>query len=454
MEKTSSKSSSSHFSKLAFCFAEIAVVVPLLSGCAYTRIVLNGEQTTMPDHADVTPLRVVQCIIETHNETTGSRKEIVAPDVQSALEASKPLWFSTVREAQPVVVKLRTDSINSITDSGPDARFWLLEFLPAGSLCVIPAYFRRSVHLGLSIQLGPGEWSDAWTFRGRQDTVSFNPVTALIFSWFLCEDAGWIRAENSSQKSILVGAFDPSLFLGERNDKAGANPRFADMLANMIVDAWLTLSPSERRKAKNNPVARKLFKESGQQDCKTGEQESIGVPVPVPSGRIASFSPPSLVDSGFDASSRRGFVVFRRNDAESVAALGWARRTVIPKLTGNGRNVRILDESTIQDGVVRIEFEALPSAQTLVLSSEKPQIVSQSWNVETRRGFLVLDFSGCEDRAAALAWVRDEYLPDYCRTLGVAILADEPNAASMAPISILGLSTLSDNTVQVEFSID
>lgn len=81
----------------------------------------------------------------------------------------------------------------------------------------------------------------------------------------------------------------------------------------------------------------------------------------------------------------------------------------------------------------------------------RPRIVSQSWEYETRRGELSFDLSGCEDRDAALAWVRDEYLPDYCRTLGVAVSADDPASASPPTIRIDGFTSLPGGTVRVEF---
>lgn len=83
----------------------------------------------------------------------------------------------------------------------------------------------------------------------------------------------------------------------------------------------------------------------------------------------------------------------------------------------------------------------------------RPRIASRSWSAETRRGSLVLDLSECEGRNAALAWARDEYLPDYCRALGVAVSADDPASAPAAGIRVLGVSTLEDGTVRIEFFV-
>ncbi len=79
----------------------------------------------------------------------------------------------------------------------------------------------------------------------------------------------------------------------------------------------------------------------------------------------------------------------------------------------------------------------------------RPRIVSQSWD-ETGGGELLLDLSECEDRNAAVAWVRDEYLPDYCRMLGVVVSADDPDSAPPSALRIED-TTLADGTVRVEF---
>ncbi len=99
----------------------------------------------------------------------------------------------------------------------------------------------------------------------------------------------------------------------------------------------------------------------------------------------------------------------------------------------------------------------VPKGATSVHPSKadrKPRIVSQSWKTETRRGKIVLDPSRCKDRNAALAWARDEYLPEYCRVLGVAAPADNPTSAPAASVQINSFETLQDGNVQIEFSVD
>lgn len=86
-------------------------------------------------------------------------------------------------------------------------------------------------------------------------------------------------------------------------------------------------------------------------------------------------------------------------------------------------------------------------------ADRKPRIVSQSWNAETCRGKIVLDLSGCKDRNAALAWARNEYLPDCSRSLGIAVPADNPASAPTASVQIYSFETLQDGNLQIEFNI-
>lgn len=82
----------------------------------------------------------------------------------------------------------------------------------------------------------------------------------------------------------------------------------------------------------------------------------------------------------------------------------------------------------------------------------RPRIVSRSWSAETRRGALVLDLSECGDRDAALAWARDECLPDYCRALGIAVSADDPSSTPGAIYRSLGES-FENGVLTVEFEV-
>lgn len=82
-----------------------------------------------------------------------------------------------------------------------------------------------------------------------------------------------------------------------------------------------------------------------------------------------------------------------------------------------------------------------------------PAIITQTWDNETRSGTLQCDISRCEDRNMAMEWVRNDYLPEYCRMLGVAISADQPGEAPMADIRIEKFEMLDDGSVKIAFRI-
>jgi len=354
MEKTSSGSSSNRFSEAAFRFAVIAFVVPLLSGCAtYTRIAPDGDPRNIPPRTEAPPLRVVQCIVESYNEGTAflrggtAERHRTVPGVQPVLETAATDWFSTNPNAQPLVVKIRSEA------TAPDDFLLNGGVLPgAVTLATIPIFSAMPIRIGVSIQLGPGEWSEAEMRPGREETILFNPVSQLIFSWFLSEEKGWQRERN-----------DPMAAYGSRSEMFSpvaymqGNSSFARLLAERIVAAWEDLPPLQRAKARKNPVAWKLLEEIQPRNAPIAGPGGAEVPVP---GSKRPAGQPILSDSGYDPSSHRAFIAFRRNGTEPVAALRWAREIAIPALVGKEKNIRILGESTTGDESVRIEFEALP----------------------------------------------------------------------------------------------
>ena len=345
-------------------FAVASLVAPLLSGCAYTRIALEDDQREVPARTEGPPLQVVQCVVETHNNgvrfgpATGARTERDVHGVQSALEAAEPRWFSTAPDAQPIIVKIRAEAGHEIMNPS-DPGFWLV--LPAGAtLATIPIYAPLQIRLGVSIQLGPGEWSDARMLSGREDLVVFNPASALLFSWVLREKNGWRRKRDAQGLSSQAESFTPLGYLEGGNGRKVANPHFARSLAEQIVAAWTNLSPPEHRRAMGNPVARKRLESLRPLDPTAVRGGITGVSIPVSTDLPAAVPAPKLVDSGYDPSSRRGFVEFHRNGTEPIAALRWARETAISDLIGKGKNIHILNEGAKDGDRVRIEFETIP----------------------------------------------------------------------------------------------
>ena len=364
MAKTSSESNSSWFSRATLPIAVLVHSLVLSSGCAYTRIALDDSTGNIPARTDDPPLHVVQCLVEKHNDgiafyqkSNDRITEREVPGVQAALQSAEPHWFSTASDAQPVIVKIRAEAGAEVM--GHSSSGFLLTLPAAATLATIPIYSPLQIRLGVSIQLGPGEWSDAEMLPGREDTVWFNPVSQLLFSWFLSEKAGWQRQRDDPMTSYDSQAekFSPAAYLQGGADGTKANPAFARLLAERIVAAWSDLSPPERRKAMANPMARKKLEELRPFDMNADESVPTDVPVPVPPDVRPVVSPPSVVDSDYDSQSRRGFVEFRRNETEHIAALRWAREKAIPDLVGKESSIRILEEGAKPDGTVRITFE-------------------------------------------------------------------------------------------------
>ncbi len=366
MGKTSSKLNSSPFSRAALPIAAFALSVLLSSGCAYTRIALDCPFGDIPARTGEPDLHVVRCLVETHNDgvafyrrTDGRVTEREVPGVQAALQSVDPRWFSTAPDAQPVVVKIRAEAGAEVM--GHSSSGFLLTLPAAATLATIPIYSPLQIRLGVSIQLGPGEWSDAEMLPGREDTVWFNPVSQLLFSWFLREKDGWQRQRDDPMTSYDSQAekFSPAAYLSGGADGTKANPTFARLLAERIVAAWSALSPPERRKAMANPMARKRLEELRPLGANSKPPRMVEVPVPVSPDTPAVVSPPSVADSSYDSRTRRGFVAFRRNGTEPIAALIWARERAIPNLVGKGSSIRILEESLNPDGTVRLLFEVI-----------------------------------------------------------------------------------------------
>ena len=162
-----------------------------------------------------------------------------------ALEKTCPEWFSSGSGTVPVVVRLHAD-VDDVERSSP------FVLLSAASLFTAPGYSPLRFRLGASIGLGPGEWSDADSIPAREDFLIFNPVSSLAFSWFLSEEGGWRRAARLDRTSQDENRVSVAFYLQggeERNDA------FLRIVSSLVAKAWTDLSPAQRRKAAENPVA-------------------------------------------------------------------------------------------------------------------------------------------------------------------------------------------------------
>lgn len=347
MEKTLFESNSRRSSRRHVTPALLlALAIPFLDGCAYSRIALTGRRNEAPENTVGSRLHVVDFIVETHDGSGKVREQSIS-DVGRTLSAVDTNWFSTDSSAVPIVVKSRVDLLSTGGTTPGDPVFWTCL---AGSLSLgtIPMYWRSDLRLGLYIQLGPGEWSDSRMIPGQEDVLIFNPASALLFSWVLPESSGWQRGAG--------GAADLLPYLREGSGEFRINQGFATILAEQIVCEWNNLSLAERRKALKNPVAIRK-----KQELRPWAEEATtrtAVEISRPSEPVA-VSEPVLVSSSYDKSTRRGSISFRRNGAEPLTALRWARETVVPRIVGPA-NIRILREDTRTGGVTTIEFEVLP----------------------------------------------------------------------------------------------
>lgn len=114
---------------------------------------------------------------------------------------------------------------------------------------------------------------------------------------------------------------------------------------------------------------------------------------------------------------------------------------------GHKRTRRVAIERATQTRDGGSKMTGLPHLDT------HPAIIAQTWETETRKGTLQCDISRCGDGNMAMEWVRNEYLPEYCRMLGVAIAADDPGGAPAADIRIETFETLGDGIVHIEFRV-
>jgi hypothetical protein len=334
----------------------------------HSRIAVADGAGAGPSVAEGEPLNVVELVVETRAETdlgpygTERGRTVTVPGIQRELQKACGGRFSSAPDALPVVVRLRaavTEEDLGITR--------LLKALPAAAtLGTIPGYDSRQLHLGVSVQLGIGKWSDAEIVAAAETMLSFNPLADLLFSGFLQRKNGWQRKRMEGGEDAVetmgayaYGAFSVTEYL---QGPDGANPEFVRWLAGRIAAAWDDLPPAEKREARNNPVARKKHEELNRvAPAGTGrerEREVVPVPVPAAPGNDFQVTEARVVDAGFDGTSRRGFVVFAPGDEGHLRAMERIREKVVPRLAGEGTKVRFLSESTVEEGVFRVEFKA------------------------------------------------------------------------------------------------
>lgn len=105
--------------------------------------------------------------------------------------------------------------------------------------------------------------------------------------------------------------------------------------------------------------------------------------------------------------------------------------------------------------LVQVSPERENAVERMGGDPRKPHIVSQNYDPATRRGAVVFDTSACPDEKAAVAWVRDEYLPRIAskkgRALDASAPADEP--LESARVSVAGFKKEADAQYRIDFAV-
>lgn len=333
----------------------------IVSGCAtYVRVYTPDTMNTTPKEDEDPKFCIVDCTLETLNKPTvfpGDTADTSTQvnGIQPAFQAANPEWFSNDSDAIPICVKIR-------------ARIGALYGFPrlclgGLTLDVVPALSGFDFDLSTLIQLGPGEWSDSKAVEAKREVMYVNYVSLLLCPSLTASEKGWRKLND--QDDYLNGE-DVLLWRELKEADAtgrlgGTNPYFAKILAKEIVRTWQGLSPWEKQRVKTNPVGVKLKAELYPETKSLISSSNAGVAVPMtPLNQSGpSSDAPSVVGYGYGKSTRRGYVEFRKNGVEHLAALKWARETAIPKVAGDGAVIRIVSETTLENGNSRIDFEVM-----------------------------------------------------------------------------------------------
>lgn len=338
-------------------------------GCVHSRIAPVGGYAKNPG-GEGELLRVLEMEVATGAETalwpleTERNRKVTVQNFQNQLKKACPARFSDRPDAIPVLVRLQC-TVTEEFGTGTEGAYETFASLPAAlpailTLFTIPVRTGCLLRLEAFIQLGPGKWSDGAAISAKKESMTFNPLGNLLFGWMLTEKNGWQAEDADTARPDTVETMGAKhSLLAHLQGPGGVNPRFAETVAALVASAWDDLSVGEKSEARRNPVARKLFAERFPFEAggaMSGGQ-IVSVPVPGPSAAGETATEFRVVREGFDAESRRGFVVFAAGGADHLRVLERVRMQVIPRLVGAGGRVRVLSEGMEGAGLFRIEFE-------------------------------------------------------------------------------------------------
>lgn len=105
--------------------------------------------------------------------------------------------------------------------------------------------------------------------------------------------------------------------------------------------------------------------------------------------------------------------------------------------------------------LVQVRPERDVAVEGVGAEPNRPRIVSQSYDPATRKGTVVFDASECDDPKAAVAWVRDSYVPLVAAQKARVIDASETAGGASPPpkVSITGFRKETDARVRFDFTV-
>ena len=104
--------------------------------------------------------------------------------------------------------------------------------------------------------------------------------------------------------------------------------------------------------------------------------------------------------------------------------------------------------------LVQVAPERDISEERIGTEPNRPRIVFQAYNTATRRGTVVFDASECDDPKAAVAWVRESYIPLVASQKSRAVDAPETEMADRPPrISVTGFKREGNSRTRIDFAV-
>lgn len=378
------------FSKaLAVKAAILASAVAFSGGCAYTRVSIADMDSRVSRPAGISgPLFVTELKMDFELPTQHRDGPVIDfglpgnvfstnyPSPQVALEKATPKVFADSADATPIVVRLQSREKQGDWDELAKLPGMLLGGL---TLFTIPwGRTTGSWEVELSVQLGPGVWSDSPKHLCKERDWFFNPVTGIFLAWFFPESKGWkppprtpfapigqdgdcvwLSAMGRNAYNERANILWPVRVWPWRRLTPPANDHFVRLLGAMVVEAINNLSDSDLDALKNNPVAWRQYQQMSPFGAANAEGGKRIVAIGGDPSEKAEPKGPTMLEKRYDGTTRRGFIKLADDGSDPIRTLKYVRENTLPALVGRDRPIRILGESTPEPGVVQIDFEVV-----------------------------------------------------------------------------------------------